>query len=67
MTNINLTKARKDLQMSAGRFEKVLSQIGWLKNGEAQPAAQHYLTEQRELTPRGQGFLHGYLASSSEH
>lgn len=61
MGNINLTKARKDLQMTASSFEKALSKIGWLKNGEVQPGARDYITPQRELTPRGQGYLHEFL------
>lgn len=59
MKNINLADAPRAYHVSPSRLERVLSQVGWLRDGELQAAviAKGYVTAQRELTPQGQGYL----------
>lgn len=61
MDNIKLADAPRAYRVSASYLERMLSKIGWLKNGEVQVSAKLYLTSGRELTPRGQGYLSEYL------
>ena len=63
MRNIKITETAARYGLSARAFELLLVEKGWLLDGQVAEIAvlKGYLTKERELGPRGQGFLDGYL------
>lgn len=45
--------------MTPAAFERLLAEIGWLKDGELSGSAAVYVRD-GEITARGLGFLDGY-------
>ena len=61
MKNIKMAETAARYGMTAAAFERLLGELGWMVDGQILPAAysQGYLTKEREVTPRGDGFLYG--------
>jgi hypothetical protein len=59
MKTIKLVEAAAWYGMTPARFEALLVKVGWVTDGRVSDEAVFigYLTECREITPLGQGYL----------
>ena len=63
MKNIKMAETATRYGMTMAGLESLLVELGWIVDGKLMPEAYRpgYLTEDREIGPRGVGFLDGYL------
>lgn len=59
MKNLKITEAAVRYGMTAITFDKLLSRVGWMHEGQVAEIAvrRGFITIDREITPLGQGYL----------
>lgn len=59
MKTLKLVEAAAWYGMTPARFEALLVKVGWMTDGRIsiEAVCKGYLTEEREITPLGQGYL----------
>ena len=63
MKNIKILGAERRYGVSAVEFERQLAKLGWIIDGQlcGEAVREGYLTKDKEITARGDGFLYGIL------
>lgn len=59
MENLKLTETATRYGMTAASFERLLSKVGWVHEGQVAEIAvlRGFITKNREITILGQGYL----------